>query len=69
MNKQKWLKIVNVILPILVLWLLGTALLHDVLHENFEKVHPIAGLLLVVCVVIHLILNWSWVKTAYCKKG
>lgn len=68
MNKQKGLKIINLMLPVLVLWLLGTAILHDVLGENFEKVHPLAGMLLVICAGVHLSLNWGWVKTTYFKK-
>ena len=66
MNRMKWLKTVNPILFILVLWQAITALGHDFLgREIFEKVHVTGGLLLIVFAAIHLVLNWNWVKSNY----
>jgi hypothetical protein len=68
MNKQKWLRIVNAIIFLLLLWMVITAILHDVIHDIFEKIHPLGGLLLVIFIIIHLILNWGWIKAVYLRK-
>ena len=68
MNKQKALKIINVLLILDFLGLVSTAVLDDVIpRELFEKIHPSFGLTLVVLVIIHIILNFTWIKTTYFK--
>jgi uncharacterized membrane protein YraQ (UPF0718 family) len=68
MNKQKALKVVNILLALMVIGILTSAISHDFIDEEiFEKVHPLGGFTLIVLVVIHLILNWSWVKSTYFK--
>lgn len=68
MLKAKLLKVIN---PLLLLVLISQAVTgfgHDKIdHEVFEALHFTGGLLLVVLGITHLILNWSWVKTAYRK--
>jgi putative Mn2+ efflux pump MntP len=66
MNQIRWLKKINPILFILVLWQAMTGLGRDFFgKEVFEKIHVSGGLLLIIFVVIHLMLNWSWVKSNY----
>ena len=69
MKTQKVLKVLNPLLPILVLWQLFTSLFRSQIgYEAFERTHPIGGFLLVIVAAAHLILNWGWVKNAYFKK-
>jgi heme A synthase len=70
MNQIRWLKKINVILFILVLWQAMTGLGHDLLPaELFEIIHIAGGLSLITFVVIHLTFNWRWVKANYFRKG
>jgi hypothetical protein len=70
MNRQKVLKVLNVIMVLDFLGLVTTVLLNDTLPRSvFYRVHPLFGSVLLLLIVIHLILNWSWIKTAYRKKG
>ena len=67
--KKFILKILNPIIALLLINQVFTALISGALsHELFEKLHQTGGLLLLLGVVIHLLLNWSWVKTTYFKK-
>lgn len=36
MNKQKGLRIVNIVMFILIVWLVLTAVLHEVFHESMS---------------------------------
>jgi hypothetical protein len=37
-------------------------------EETFEHIHVPGGLLILVGVILHVILNWGWVKANFCKK-
>jgi hypothetical protein len=66
MNKQKVLKVVNILMAIDLIALVTTAMLDETLPpEVFARVHPLLGLILVTFVIIHLILNFSWIKSSY----
>ena len=63
MNKRNLLKIVNVILAILILNQATTALLHDLLSRDaFEFLHEGGGVILFLAALVHVYLNWAWVK-------
>jgi hypothetical protein len=67
--KKFALKVLNPILALIILNQIFSALLSNVLsHRLFEKIHETGGFLLIIGVVIHILLNWSWVKTTYLKK-
>lgn len=69
MKKNIVLKISNLILLVLFVNQTVTALFHEKLsHEAFEVIHEGAGVILVGLVVVHLILNFSWVKASYFPK-
>ena len=68
MDRMKWLKRVNVILFILLAYQGITGLMADVLKEVFEVIHPVGGVLLVIVALIHIGLNWNWVRSVYLKK-
>lgn len=67
--KNKALKIVNVVLLILLFnqWI-GSTVYPGISHDLFEWGHERAGILLVIMAIVHLILNWNWVKANYFKK-
>ena len=68
MNKQKALKMINVLLILDFLGLVSTVVLNDVIpRELFFRLHPAFGITLVVLVIIHVILNFTWIKTTYFK--
>ena len=70
MNKTKALKILNPILGVLLLNQLLVGLLHDALPRKvFEVMHEGGGVLLALGVLLHLILNWNWVRTNFLKKS
>ena len=69
MTRASVLKIVNPILGVLLLNQVATGLLHGVLpYEAFEVLHEWSGILLVVVVIVHVILNWNWIKTNFFRK-
>lgn len=69
LNKAVWLKRVNVALFLLLVLQAVTALLAGVIGKKwFEVFHPIGGFLLVLAALIHLGLNWTWVRTVVLKR-
>jgi undecaprenyl pyrophosphate phosphatase UppP len=69
MKKSTQLKILNVLLGLLMLSQVLSGLLHDRLaEETFEHVHVLGGLLIVIGVILHLVLNWGWVRMNYLRK-
>ena len=69
MKKQKLLKILNPILLVLMINQLASGFLgHSMSHEAFEMLHKNGGKILAAAVLLHLILNWNWVKATYLKR-
>jgi hypothetical protein len=69
MKKNTAHKILNPILLVLIANQATTALLRDQIGgEAFEFIHEGGGILLVSLVIVHLILNFSWVKASYFSK-
>ena len=63
MNKRNLLKIVNVLLAVLILNQATTALIHDLLPKDaFEFLHEGGGVTMFVLALVHVYLNWAWVK-------
>jgi thiosulfate reductase cytochrome b subunit len=70
MNKNSALKVVYPILGILILNQPCSGLLLSVTDwEFFEDLHVVGGVLLLVFVVVHLMLNWKWVTSNFSKKA
>jgi hypothetical protein len=64
MNKRNLLKIVNVLLAVLILSQAITALLHDfITRDTFEYLHEGGGVTLFIAALVHVYLNWAWVKS------
>ncbi len=68
-NKQKTLKVVNPVAGVLFIIQAGSGIFHGVIpFEIFSKVHGLTGYVFAAAVVTHIILNWSWFKTAFGKR-
>jgi len=66
MKRAAVLKVLNLILGALALSQVLTGVLHDLLPKRvFETVHEAGGLAFAVSALLHLGLNWSWVKANY----
>jgi uncharacterized membrane protein len=69
MKKNTQLKVLNALLALLIVSQALSGLLRDRLpEETFEHVHILGGALVVIGVVLHLALNWGWVRLNYFKK-
>jgi len=72
MNKITLLKITNPLLGLLVLNQVLTGLfaneLFKVSPNAFGILHQGGGFVLAILVVLHLVLNWNWIKATYFKK-
>lgn len=69
MFRTKLLKLTVIILAILILWQFITAIgRHLIPYEIFAKIHLWGGLLLTFFAVLHLYLNWGWVKANLLKR-
>jgi len=71
MTKTTMLKIVNPLLLLLVLTQGVTGMFRDQLgldEAKFELFHVYTGLLLVALALVHLALNWSWIKSQFGRK-
>jgi hypothetical protein len=70
MNRLATLKITNVLLLCTFVGQVGTGAGHELMgHKAFEIVHPSLGGVLTVLVLIHLTLNWGWVKNTFFKSS
>jgi hypothetical protein len=68
MNRLSALKITNVLLLVALVFQVGTGAGHELMtDEVFEIVHPGMGAMLTVLALIHLFLNWGWVKNTFFK--
>jgi len=70
MSKAKWLLFIN---PLLLLLLLAqgiTGFTRDHMPESaFKITHIGGGCVLIALGVIHLLLNWNWVRANYFKRA
>jgi len=65
---MKMLKLVNTLLFLNFLWVAGTAISHDYIRNQlFKKIHPVGGMVLLVLVCLHLLMNWKWIRANYFK--
>lgn len=62
------LKITNVVLLLLFISQALSGLFHhSIPHELFEFLHEFGGIVLIITALIHLVLNWNWVRSAFFK--
>jgi hypothetical protein len=70
MTKQKALRILNPLLGVLLVAQISAPLLGQVIEmpPYQYQVHTWNGVLIGVLIVLHIILNWPWIKSNYFKK-
>lgn len=73
MNKAKWLVVVNPVLffSVLVQIITGVILFYDLFSSRLaliSRVHGYNGFLLTCLLIIHILLNWSWIKANFFKR-
>jgi len=69
LNRTKMLKYINPVIAVLIVSQLLSALFSDILHrETFELLHEGGGVLLCIGVLVHVVLNWGWVKATFLRK-
>ena len=70
MNKNKALKIVNVLLAVDFTIIAVTAILHELIIPSglYDLVHALPGFLFIILVIVHLVLNKTWVRKNYFTK-
>lgn len=67
--KNPMLKIVNPLLGVLLVNQVLMGLLHNVLPRKvFEVMHEGGGFVFAVVAVLHVMLNWNWVKANFFRK-
>jgi len=66
MRANQWLKISVPVQGFLLLWQMVTGLNRDRFSDQvYGIIHIGGGLLLVTLVVIHVIINWDWIRKMY----
>ena len=64
MKRNTMLKILNPLLALLVVSQVSTGIFQENMpKETFEWVHATGGFSLAVGSLLHVVLNWNWVKT------
>ncbi len=70
MTRNSALKILNPIVGFLFLNQFLTGVFHGALsHDTYEVLHGGGGLVLTALILLHLILNWGWIKASYFQKS
>ncbi len=70
MKRHSTLKVLNPILALLFLNQIIAGLLHAALpHDTFKILHQGGGIILGAAALLHVILNWNWVKLNFIKKA
>ena len=70
MKRNSVLKVVNPILAVLLLNQVLTGLLRGMLpKELFEVMHEGGGALVALGALVHVVLNWNWVRANYLKRS
>ncbi|MBI4845703.1 MAG: DUF4405 domain-containing protein [Candidatus Omnitrophica bacterium] len=69
MEKAKKLKIINIFLLIsfLIQAISGMSLFFGRITKIVNEIHENNGIALIILVVMHLLLNWNWIKVNFLK--
>jgi len=68
MKKTTLLKIVNVLMALLFVNMAVTGVFSGAIGDLVGLVHVKAGYLFIALAVLHIILNWTWIKSTFFKK-
>ena len=67
MKKNTLLKIINFFVAILFIVQAGTGMGHSVLPDRVFSIHGYTGFVFVVFVILHVVLNWTWIRSNFLK--
>jgi hypothetical protein len=70
-SKVTALKVINLLLAVVAIVQLSTAVCLTFIPESTERIVPIhmaVGFALFVLLLLHIFLNWSWIKSNFFKK-
>ena len=66
MQRNSVLKVVNPVLGLAIMNQLVTGLLRGVIpRDTFQILHEWGGIAVAAAVVLHVSLNWAWIKATY----
>jgi hypothetical protein len=71
MNKPLMLKVVNPLVGLAFVLLVGGAIGYKaglIGYSHFTRVHPIVGFIFAALIILHIILNWGWIKMNFLPK-
>jgi hypothetical protein len=69
MKRIKILKILNPIIAILILNQAITGIFHkSIFYKTYEWLHGGGGIITLLAIILHVILNWNWVRANFLKK-
>jgi len=68
MKKATLLKIVNVLMALLFVNMAVTGVFSGAIGDLVDLVHVKAGYLFIALAALHIILNWTWIKSTFFKK-
>ena len=74
MKKQKILKVLNILLILSFIVTALSLIFYKFIPSEIQgseflyKTHELAGIIFIIVGVLHLILNFSWVKTMYLRR-
>ena len=69
MKRMKVLKVLNPVIAILILNQAITGIFHKAIHyETYEWLHGGGGIVTLIAIILHVILNWNWVRSSFLKK-
>jgi hypothetical protein len=68
MKKTTLLKIVNLCIALLLVIVAGSAMAALFFHAQTLELHQYAGFTFVLFAVLHIILNWTWIKSNFFKR-
>jgi len=63
MKKQTQLKVVNVVVALLFIVQAGSGMAHSFIPDQVFVIHGYTGFAFAIFVVLHLILNWTWIRS------
>jgi hypothetical protein len=69
MQKNRILKVLNPLLAVLLISQIASGLSGMRLsYKVFNVVHKGGAFVLLTCALLHIVLNWSWIRATYFKK-
>ncbi|MCU0612651.1 MAG: hypothetical protein MUE60_12800 [Candidatus Eisenbacteria bacterium] len=70
MKRTTALKVLNPILAVVVANQIVTGLAQGLIpYETYEVLHGGGGIIATAVIVLHVVLNWNWVKATYLRKA